>query len=258
MALDDGTAGVGCSGQDHASAVNRSVRNPFTVAGSAACPSVAPDSPLALFPVPEVYVPFERVLRRPWSGSVRAPCASPSPLSSSREVGIFEGVVPMSWQPDRYPPDWKSITARIRDRDGNACKFCGVPNGAFIVRNRRHPERFVIVDAHTADILRANGMKVVRVTLTVAHLIEGGPLQCPDSDLAALCNRCHLVYDLQLHVRNAKRTRRRRRIAAGQLELEQAAVAQWDGVYGMQGACSAVVGSVAVAAMRLSVAHGSS
>jgi hypothetical protein len=50
MAVDDGTAGVCCSGQDHASAVNRPVRNPFTISEPAACPSVAPDSPLALFP----------------------------------------------------------------------------------------------------------------------------------------------------------------------------------------------------------------
>lgn len=63
----------------------------------------------------------------------------------------------------------------------------------------------------------------------------GGPLHCPDSDLAALCNRCHLVYDLQLHVRNAKRTRRRRRIAAGQLELEQLAVARQDRLDGLDG-----------------------
>jgi hypothetical protein len=130
------------------------------------------------------------------------------------------------WQPDRYPHDWKAITARIRERDGNACTFCGVPNGAFLVRDRRHPERFVIVDAHGVDALRAAGNKVIRVTLTIAHLVEGGPLQCPDSDLAALCNRCHLVYDLQLHIRNAKRTRQYRHIAAGQLELEQIAVAR--------------------------------
>ena len=30
---------------------------------------------------------------------------------------------------DRYPADWDAIRKRILKRDGNACMFCGKPNG---------------------------------------------------------------------------------------------------------------------------------
>lgn len=40
-----------------------------------------------------------------------------------------------------------------------------------------------------------------------------------DENLAALCQRCHLNYDRDEHRVNAARTRRRKRIEAGQMEL---------------------------------------
>lgn len=108
----------------------------------------------------------------------------------------------------RYPANWPEISLAIRRRECNRCKWCGAVNG------RRHPQ---------------TGKKVV---LTVAHLgaphPDGTPgdkhdkMDCRDENLAALCQRCHLNYDRDEHLANAAKTRRRRKIAAGQLELNLA------------------------------------
>jgi hypothetical protein len=40
-----------------------------------------------------------------------------------------------------------------------------------------------------------------------------------DCNLIALCARCHLLRDLPHHVQNAAKTRRQKKIDAGQMEL---------------------------------------
>lgn len=65
--------------------------------------------------------------------------------------------------------------------------------------------------------------------LTVAHLgtvkPDGTPgdkhdkMDCRDENLAALCQRCHLRYDLDEHKANAAITRRNKKLAAGQLAM---------------------------------------
>ena len=85
----------------------------------------------------------------------------------------------------RYPKDWKAISKRIREeRAGNKCEWCGAQNG------KPHPE--------TGSV----------VVLTVAHL-DHTPENCADSNLAALCQRCHLNYDRNIHVKNSHETRRK-------------------------------------------------
>ena len=37
----------------------------------------------------------------------------------------------MPFDRKRYPSDWEAIRARILERDGHKCKFCGVPNHAY-------------------------------------------------------------------------------------------------------------------------------
>ena len=68
--------------------------------------------------------------------------------------------------------------------------------------------------------------------LTIAHL--GTPhtdgragdkhdkMDCRDENLAALCQRCHLRYDIKEHMHNAARTRLRRRVERGQPMLMEA------------------------------------
>ena len=111
----------------------------------------------------------------------------------------------MPFQRDRYPPNWKTISLRVRARDGWRCKWCGAKHG------QPHPR---------------TGSRVV---LTVAHLgvpyADGRPgdkhdkRDCRDENLAALCQACHLNFDRDEHAQNAAQTRRRKRSAAGQLEI---------------------------------------
>lgn len=86
-----------------------------------------------------------------------------------------------------YPAEWPTISRRIRsERAVGVCEFCREA-----VNGQPHP---------------ITGSKVV---LTVAHL-DHDPTHCDDSNLAAMCQRCHLTYDAPLHRENAARTRRRK------------------------------------------------
>lgn len=87
----------------------------------------------------------------------------------------------------RYPSDWRAISARIRLRAGNHCEGipgeppCAASNG------NRHPI--------TGSI----------VVLTVAHL-DHQPENCADSNLRAMCQRCHNRYDVKHRSKNRAKT----------------------------------------------------
>lgn len=81
----------------------------------------------------------------------------------------------------RYPKDWPEISGRIRFvRAQGMCECdgrCGLHDGQCdAVNGNRHP----VTDS--------------RVVLTVAHL-NHTPEDCDDSNLMAMCQRCHLTYD---------------------------------------------------------------
>lgn len=112
----------------------------------------------------------------------------------------------MPMQRERYPAAWDEISLARREAAGWRCEWCGAANG------EPHP---------------ITGGKV---TLTVAHLgvdkPDGSPGDVHDKmdvrpeNLAALCNRCHLTYDLPEHIANRRRNRLLRQQAAGQLQME--------------------------------------
>lgn len=84
----------------------------------------------------------------------------------------------------RYPKEWPLISLTIRALAGFKCEWCSAENG------KPHPD---------------TGSTVV---LTVAHL-DHTPENCAQrSNLAALCQRCHLNYDRFIHVQHAAQTRR--------------------------------------------------
>lgn len=126
----------------------------------------------------------------------------------------------------RYPANWKQISLAIRERDLNMCKFCGVPNGAV---GWRLPNGNFHEYQPGYDESVPTDWKPLKVVLTVAHLgtphADGSPgnkhdkMDCRDENLAALCQRCHLRHDIDEHVQNAHATRRRKKLAAGQLEM---------------------------------------
>lgn len=96
----------------------------------------------------------------------------------------------------RYPIDWKHISASIKARAEGRCECegeCGLH------QHRRCEER------HGEPAKWAKG----RIVLTVAHL-DHQPENCDPSNLKAMCQRCHLRYDVAHHRSTARRTRETR------------------------------------------------
>lgn len=130
----------------------------------------------------------------------------------------------VSFRRSEYPADWPEIRARILRRAGGSeadprvgakCEWCGAPNYAI----RRGDEIDTVGFASYRD---ASGWKQpgeVVVVLTIAHIDDPDPANCADENLAALCQRCHLRHDVDHHRRNAARTRRRKVVLAGQMEM---------------------------------------
>jgi hypothetical protein len=114
----------------------------------------------------------------------------------------------MSFNPRDYPPNWREISRSIReDRAGGQCECrgeCGKHHPA-----GRCPER----DHERAVTFRG------RVILTVAHLDHNTHSDDP-TNLKAMCQACHLRYDVSHHWAQIRRNKRRALIAAGQQELE--------------------------------------
>lgn len=117
----------------------------------------------------------------------------------------------------RYPVEWKRvIVPRIAKRAGGRCECtgeCGKHEGRCTARNRRpHPV--------TGSIS----------VFTVAHLgipyPDGRPgnkhdkQDCRDENLKHMCNACHLNFDRDEHLANARATRKRKQIEAGQMEMQ--------------------------------------
>jgi hypothetical protein len=109
-----------------------------------------------------------------------------------------------------YPPDWSEISHRIRKRSGGNCECrgeCGTAHPA--KRCLAHQGRPIDPFADP-PVIGGHGRGVV---LTTAHL-NHDPTDCDDVNLKAMCQRCHLAYDRDLHTRNSATTRRKRKDAA--------------------------------------------
>lgn len=110
---------------------------------------------------------------------------------------------------DRYPADWKEVSTRIKERAGYQCECageCGLHPG------KRCEER------HGEDAKYANGT----IVLTTAHL-DHTPENCDDSNLKAMCQRCHLRYDREHHYQSRKRRQRESLERAGQATITEVA-----------------------------------
>jgi 5-methylcytosine-specific restriction endonuclease McrA len=87
----------------------------------------------------------------------------------------------MSIDYKEYHPKWSLISRLIRKRENNCCKFCGIENYTI----RKHKKKNSVI------------------VLTVAHL-DHRKNNNEFSNLAALCQRCHLKHDIHQHVANRK------------------------------------------------------
>ena len=81
----------------------------------------------------------------------------------------------------KYPPNWKTeIVPRIKARAGHKCEFCGIENYSVTPKG-------------------------TRVVLTIAHLDHDSEnWNVTDDRLKALCQACHLGYDLWRHIYKRK------------------------------------------------------
>lgn len=97
-----------------------------------------------------------------------------------------------------YPAHWKSLSRRIRyERAKGQCECSGECG---LHRTHPGPRRCVEMDQQPAQWAKGT------VMLTVAHLCQDST--CGDEEhLKAMCQRCHLRYDVKQHVANAARTR---------------------------------------------------
>lgn len=122
----------------------------------------------------------------------------------------------------KYPADWKQIRARILKREKHCCKFCGVDNHAAVrwtgecyeaAAGNMHCDAVGrgLYGYRASRLLTDNwnrlfgGPKWTVIVLTIAHL-DHNTTNNQDSNLVALCQRCHLSYDKDLHRQNAKAT----------------------------------------------------
>ena len=125
-----------------------------------------------------------------------------------------------------YPLDWKTISAAIRGRGGNACERCGVKNHAVGARDQRgdwHDE--AEMDGMNSDVgmslFGADSFpRIIRIVLTTAHLPEAtGTMDCRPDVLQSLCQMCHNRLDAPQRARNAAATRAMKKRSIGQLPM---------------------------------------
>lgn len=108
----------------------------------------------------------------------------------------------------RYPKDWPAISMAVRQRAEQRCETCGVanyalgswvrgvwweagPKGSGLHDQPKQGGRF---PCFPPDNEPPEWHTVKRVILTVAHM-DHQPENCDPSNLKALCQRCHNLYD---------------------------------------------------------------
>lgn len=94
----------------------------------------------------------------------------------------------------RYPKNWKSISDRIRFRRARGRCECAGECGTHEHECRAMHEHYHPI---TGSVVR----------LTVAHL-DHTPENCDDENLKAMCQRCHLNYDIEHHKKTQAAGRR--------------------------------------------------
>lgn len=125
-----------------------------------------------------------------------------------------------------YPSNWLTeIRPAVLERDRNCCKFCLVPNNAIICRGTWQGVEVYQDDegaiysakdgeylgsAYLGEVFTTEAGRATRIVLTVAHLdrdVKNNDLE----NLAALCQRCHLLYDKDQHRAGTRETNRKKK-----------------------------------------------
>lgn len=109
-----------------------------------------------------------------------------------------------------YPSNWKTeIRPAVLQRANNCCEECGAPNHVLIYRPEKGKADWKLVpgpdEGHAADVMALDGIKFVKIILTIAHLDHDKLNHDVRLErLKALCQRCHLIYDKNHHAANRK------------------------------------------------------
>ncbi|UHC17886.1 hypothetical protein LRS73_08555 [Methylobacterium currus] len=120
-----------------------------------------------------------------------------------------------------YPIDWPQLSAVIRfGRAGGRCEACGRPHGQVIVcvaggtwydgeagAWRSGRGRLLRREPPVAVLATARLTRPILATCHRAHDTSRNS----DADLAAWCQRCHLIHDRPEHIRRRRLTYLRRR-----------------------------------------------
>jgi len=110
--------------------------------------------------------------------------------------GFFYTYIIMPIDYKKYPTNWKTeIRPRILERANNCCETCNVPNYSIIYRP--DGEKWELApEGHQADAMVLDGVKFIKIILTIAHLDHDETnFDVKDDRLKAMCQRCHLRYD---------------------------------------------------------------
>lgn len=127
----------------------------------------------------------------------------------------------MPFDVKKYPANWKSeIRPAILERAKHRCEKCGVKNYDFGYRDLQghfYSWEYICkeLDDHGNDLFddvlshcydkKDNPTKGIKIVLTIAHLDHN--IQNNDySNLAAYCQRCHLLLDSIQHRESARKT----------------------------------------------------
>ena len=129
----------------------------------------------------------------------------------------------------KYPTNWKTeIRPAILERASYCCESCGVSNYAVGCRDEEgafHPTggnewhdkagNGELSYKHARELATFmnewHEEKFIVIVLTIAHLHDPDPMNCEQSNLAALCQRCHNIYDSKMRQKNAKDTREKKK-----------------------------------------------
>ena len=117
-----------------------------------------------------------------------------------------------------YPIDWPQLSAAIRfRRAGGRCEDCGRPHGRLVIHlgdgRWWDTERGAWRDGE-GRVLRRNApdagallmqVRTTRVVLATAHR-DHDPTHNRSRNLAALCQRCHMLHDKDEHLRRRRLT----------------------------------------------------
>lgn len=118
-----------------------------------------------------------------------------------------------------YPFDWKAIRAEVMVRAGNKCEGtdhfpdCRVDHHGIYFYDRDGVRKVHDGSHETDEYITGYELRCSKVVLTIAHmdhdkLNNGEPGNRPN--LRALCQRCHLDWDIDTHRKNARETRERK------------------------------------------------